>query len=81
MKYNLNTDIGQSKLKKSSLAAFRKLFYLIGGERRNLIIASIAILINSALSLLGPFLIGYTIDTYIQTKQYHGILVLSLIHI
>ncbi len=77
MKYNLNTDIGQSKLKKSSLAAFRKLFYLIGGERRNLIIASIAILINSALSLLGPFLIGYTIDTYIQTKQYHGILVFS----
>ncbi|MEI6141632.1 MAG: ABC transporter ATP-binding protein, partial [Mariniphaga sp.] len=28
-------------------------------------------------SLLGPFLIGYTIDTYIQTKQYHGILVFS----
>ena len=59
------------------MAAFRKLFYLIGGERRNLIIASIAILINSALSLVGPFLIGYTIDTYIQTKQYHGVLFFS----
>ena len=77
MKYNLNADIGVSKQKKSSLAAFRKLFYLIGGERHNLIIASIAIFINSALSLLGPFLIGYTIDTYIQTKQYHGVLVFS----
>ena len=77
MKYNLNTDIGGSRQRKSSLAAFRKLFSLIGGERRNLIVASIAIFFNSALSLLGPFLIGHTIDTYIQTKQYHGVLVYS----
>ena len=77
MKYNLNTETGESNQKKSSIAAFRKLFYLIGGERHSLIIASIAILINSALSLLGPFLIGHTIDTYIQTKQYHGVLVFS----
>ena len=77
MKYNLNTDIDGSKQRKSSLAAFRKLFSLIGGERHNLIVASIAIFINSALSLVGPFLIGYTIDTYIQTKQYQGVLVLS----
>ena len=77
MKYNLNMEIGGSGQGKSSLAAFRKLFSLIGGERHNLIVASIAIFINSALSLLGPFLIGHTIDTYIQTKQYHGVLVFS----
>jgi len=77
MKYNLNTDIGGSQQSKSSLVAFRKLFSLIGVDRHNLIVASIAIFINSALSLMGPFLIGHTIDTYIQTKQYHGVLVFS----
>jgi len=50
---------------------------LIGEERRNLTIAFAAIFINAGLSLLGPYLIGYTIDTYIQTKQYHGLLVFS----
>ena len=77
MNYNLNEEVGKSKQKLSTFAALRKLFDLIGEERRNLMIASVAILINSALSLIGPFLIGHTIDTYIQTKQYHGVLVFS----
>jgi len=29
--------------------------------------------------LLGPYLIGYTIDTYIQSKQYHGVIIFSSI--
>jgi ATP-binding cassette subfamily B protein len=77
MNYNLNQAADKSEQKISNLAALRKLMTLIGEERRNLIVAFIAIFLNAGLSLLGPYLIGYTIDTYIQTKQYHGVLVFS----
>jgi ATP-binding cassette subfamily B protein len=53
------------------------LIALIGEERRNLIVAFGAIFLNAGLSLLGPYLIGYTIDTYIQAKQFHGVLVFA----
>ncbi len=77
MNYNLNQISGKTEQKVSNLASLRKLITIIGEERRNLIIAFAAIFLNAGLSLLGPYLIGYTIDTYIQTKQYHGVLVFS----
>jgi ATP-binding cassette subfamily B protein len=77
MNYNLNQISGKTEQKVSNLASLRKLIKIIGEERRNLIIAFAAIFLNAGLSLLGPYLIGYTIDTYIQTKQYHGVLVFS----
>ena len=77
MNYNLNQRSGKTAQKVSNLASLRKLINIIGEERRNLIIAFAAIFLNAGLSLLGPYLIGYTIDTYIQTKQYHGVLVFS----
>jgi ATP-binding cassette subfamily B protein len=77
MNYNLNQISGKTEQKVSNLASLRKLINIIGEERRNLIIAFAAIFLNAGLSLLGPYLIGYTIDTYIQTKQYHGVLVFS----
>jgi len=79
MNYNLNQITGKTEQKVSNLASLRKLITLIGEERRNLIVAFAAIFLNAGLSLLGPYLIGYTIDTYIQTKQYHGVLVFSAI--
>jgi len=77
MNYNLNQPSDKAEQKTSNLASLRKLITLIGEERRNLTIAFGAIFINAGLSLLGPYLIGYTIDTYIQTKQYHGVLVFA----
>jgi ATP-binding cassette subfamily B protein len=77
MNYNLNQISGKTEQKVSNLASLRKLINIIGEERRNLIIAFAAIFLNAGFSLLGPYLIGYTIDTYIQTKQYHGVLVFS----
>ena len=74
MNYNLNQISGKTAQKVSNLASLRKLINIIGEERRNLIIAFAAIFLNAGLSLLGPYLIGYTIDTYIQPKQYHGVL-------
>ena len=77
MNYNLNQSSDKTEQKVSNLASLRKLITLIGEERRNLTIAFAAIFLNAGLSLLGPYLIGYTIDTYIQTKQYHGVLVFA----
>ena len=79
MNYNLNQSQGKTEKKTSNLASLRKLVALIGEERRNLIVAFAAILLNAVLSLIGPYLIGHTIDTYIQTRQYHGVLVFAAI--
>ncbi len=50
---------------------------LISHEKRNLLLALLAILTNATLNLLGPLLIGHAIDRYVQHKQYHGVLVFS----
>jgi len=76
MNYNLNKYTGKEH-KTSNYTAFRNLLQLITHERKNLVVALFAILVNSTLNLLGPFLIGYTIDHYVQHKQYHGVLVFS----
>lgn len=77
MNYNLNQAPEKGAQKVSNFASLKKLLTLIGEERVNLIKAFIAIFLNAGLSLVGPYLIGYTIDNYIQTKQYHGLLVFS----
>ncbi len=79
MNYNLNQPSDRTGQKTSNFVSLRKLMTLIGEERRNLTIAFAAIFLNAVLSLLGPYLIGYTIDKYIQTKQYNGVLVFASI--
>ncbi|MES2375315.1 MAG: ABC transporter ATP-binding protein [Bacteroidota bacterium] len=76
MNYNLN-KLSEQAEKTSTIAALKKLLQLISHEKRTLILATITILINSTLNLLGPLIIGHTIDRYVQTKQYHGVLVNS----
>lgn len=70
MNYNLNTITHEEK----SWQSLRKLLPLIADEKANLIIASIAIVVNSGLNLLAPFLVGYTIDTYVATGDFNGVL-------
>ncbi len=79
MSYNLNQIASAKEQKKSTLAALKKLIDLIHEEKRTLILATIIILINAGLSLLGPYLIGHTIDTYIQSKQFDGVIRYSAI--
>ena len=79
MSYNLNQIASAKEQKKSTLAALKKLIDLIQEEKRTLILATIIILINAGLSLLGPYLIGHTIDTYIQSKQFDGVIRYSVI--
>ncbi len=77
MNYNLNKPSEKPEKKVSNLASLRKLILLIGEERRNLVVAFAFIFLNSGLSLLGPWLIGHTIDTYVQSKQLHGVMVFA----
>jgi ATP-binding cassette subfamily B protein len=79
MNYDLNQASQKTEQKTSNIASVRKLISLIGEERPNLIKAFTAIFLNAGLSLLGPYLIGHTIDKYIQTKEYHGVLVFAAI--
>jgi len=78
MNYDLNSLSGKQQ-KTSTLTGLKKLLQLIEHERKNLFIALGAILTNATLNLLGPFIIGYTIDKYVQTKQFHGVLVYASI--
>lgn len=78
MNYNLN-QITAPEAKVSTTSSLKRLLLLIAHERKNLLLALLAILVNSTLNLLGPYLIGHTIDTYVVTKQYHGVLVFSAI--
>lgn len=74
MKYDLSQDVGQKKEKNATYKALKKLLALIADERQVLILAFVAILVNSSLTLVSPMLIGRTIDKYVQTKDYDGIL-------
>jgi ATP-binding cassette subfamily B protein len=76
MNYNLN-KLAEQEQKKSTFAALKGLLQLIAHERKNLWVAFLAILLNSSLNLTGPLLIGYTIDRYVQHKQYNGVLLFT----
>lgn len=74
MNYNLN-QLSEKREKQSTFKSLNNLLKLISAERKNLWLALVIILINSGLLLLGPLLVGHTVDTYIRTKQFHGVLV------
>lgn len=69
MNYNLNIE-----QKTSTKAALKKMLQFMKEEKRNLIIAFIVMALNSGIAMLTPYLIGYTIDHYIQTKIYKGLI-------
>jgi len=72
MNYNLNQDT--QKEKTSTVAALRKLLRLISSEQKTLLLGMITILTNSGLLLIGPLIIGYTIDHYVRTNDFNGVL-------
>ncbi len=71
--YTLNNS-GNNKQKESLKTALKKLTPFLAGEKRNVIVAFIAIVINATSNLLGPILIGHTVDVYIQNKDFQGVL-------
>jgi ATP-binding cassette subfamily B protein len=75
--YTLKKPGPDSGQKTTMLAAIKKLLPFLSEEKKRLTIAFIATIINASLNLTGPALIGYTIDHYVVTKQYHGVLVFA----
>jgi len=80
MNYNLNINKEtQTNEKISTATTLKRLMSLMGQERKNLYIAMIFIFINAGLNLVAPYLIGYTIDNFIVTKHYEGVIRYSII--
>ena len=73
MNYTLNQDNAE-QLDNGVVATVKKLAPLLKQEKKQLVIGLVAILINSAFNLTAPLIIGYTIDKYIQNKDFNGVL-------
>ena len=73
MNYNLNKP--DAKAKTSALLAAKKLWPFVVEERKIVVVALVAVVVNSLLNLVAPRLIGTAIDTYVLSRDYHGVLV------
>jgi ATP-binding cassette subfamily B protein len=77
MNYDLNKEMEKGERPLPFLSSMRKMVNIISGERRKVTIAFTAIFLNAGLNLMGPYLVGYTIDNYVQAKDYNGLMVYS----
>lgn len=73
MKYTLNTESNKTS------AAIKKFMPMLKSEQRNMLLALLALLINTAVSLIAPIVVGITIDTAVMHKEYSGIISASLL--
>jgi len=73
MKYKLNTE------NTETFAAIKKFVPILKGEQKNMLLALLALLINTVVSLIAPIIVGITIDTAIMHKEYSGIISASLL--
>ncbi len=81
MNYDLSKDIQEEaekqnskRSRKTDIQSLKTLVAHMVDEKRILILATIAMVVTAILNLLGPYIIGYTIDNYIQYKQFDGVL-------
>lgn len=74
MDYNLN-----KKQETSTRTALKKMLVFMRDEKRSLLFAFLVMILNAGISMLTPYIIGYTIDHYIQTKEYRGLIDFSLL--
>lgn len=78
MNYNLyQIQESGGKKKKSPFKGLKTLVVYMVEEKKLLIKAFTAMVIAAVLNLTGPVLIGHTVDKYVVTKQYHGVLIFS----
>jgi len=73
--YHLNTDVTKVDQHTSVFAAVKKMRPLVVEEKTQLVCAAIAITINATLNLIGPVIVGRTIDTAIQKGDFHGVMI------
>jgi ATP-binding cassette subfamily B protein len=73
MKYKLSTQ------NTETFAAIKKFVPILKGEHKNMLLALLALLINTAVSLIAPIIVGTTIDTSVIHKDYSGIISASIL--
>jgi ATP-binding cassette subfamily B protein len=73
MKYTLKTNQDTS-----TWAAIKKFVPMLRREQRNMILALLALLVNTGVSLIAPIIVGITIDTAIAHKDYSGVISASV---
>lgn len=78
MNYALKTS-GAEKQKTLLRKTIKSILPVLSGEYLNLFLALLAIIVNSGANLAAPYIISHTIDTYVRTKDYHGIAMYSII--
>src|SRR4051794_8056050 len=71
-KYTLNK--GDSPQQAAIATALKRLAPLLVDEKRTVALAFVAMLVTNGSSLLGPVIIGYTVDTYIRNRNFAGVL-------
>ena len=76
MNYKLNPENTEPKA-KGILSAISVLAPLLLTERKRLLFALTAIIANAGLTLMAPLLIGFTIDRYVTSGNYSGVLLFS----
>lgn len=78
MNYAL-TKKDESKTESNITDTLKKLSVLLREEKHDLIKALIFIILNSALNLTSPIIIGHVIDTYIENKDFNSVLIYGLL--
>jgi len=65
---------GNTQGTPSVMAALRRLTPVMDGQQRSMIAAFVATVVASAASLVAPWIIGRTVDSYIRTGDFSGVL-------
>jgi len=78
MNYSLTkTDIAKEKDKSVLSTAWRRLVPLMAEEKKSVLIALFATLINSAVALVVPIMVAHIVDVYMVNKNFSGVLAFS----
>jgi ATP-binding cassette subfamily B protein len=72
MNYNLNTE-----QKSSTRTALRKMLQFMASEKKGLYLAFFIMMLNAGITMLVPYIIGYTVDHYIKEGQYKMLMTFS----
>ncbi|MCD2136699.1 ABC transporter ATP-binding protein [Salinicoccus halitifaciens] len=76
-------EIGRGKKKEDQRASdfwgtLVRLWQFMRGERKLLYFIIFTVMITSLLTIVGPFMIGYTVDNYLVVQQFDGLISLLL---
>lgn len=77
MNYNLITPEGAKQ--NSLMDVAKKFLPFLANEKKGVIIAFVAIIVNSVLNLVAPVIVGHVIDTYIVPRQFSGVITFSIL--